>query len=146
MIKTPGTEFQDEAGDLLLLEACLKVLAPFPAGVAIYILSVVCPDSTCALRLAKSKYLGEAQPQKWHPEPIRPSMSQQEGALEEMKSLFEFLPEEKAHTFWTSLAIAWINAYPPDPDVLESYKGEDALRFNAALLRTRLIDSILGVY
>lgn len=145
MIKNPGKEYQNEASSLPLLEACLKILTPFPAGDGIYILSVVCPDSTCALQLAKAKYPGIVQPQEWPSEPTRPSMTQQEAALEELTSLFESLPEEQAREFWTSLAVAWINAYPPDPDALERYKGEDAARFNAALLRTRLIDSILGV-
>jgi len=146
MIKNPDAEYQDEASSLPLMKACLKVLAPFPAGDAIYILSVICPDASCALQLARTKFQGDVPPQEWPSEPIQPSQSQQEDALEELTSLFEPMPEEQAREFWIGLAIAWINAYPPDPDTLKRYKGGDAARFNAALLRTRLIDSILGIY
>jgi hypothetical protein len=146
MTKISNSENQDGKDSLPSLQDCLKILEPFPAGNAIYLLSVICPNPTCALELARVKFKDAAQRRESPPSPHPASESQQEEALAGLKAQFGSLPEEVARSFWITLAIAWINAYPPDAEILVSYKGENADRFKAAFLRTRLIDSILGVY
>lgn len=146
MTKTFDSENQDDAGSFPSLDDCLKILEPFPAGDAIFLLATACPDATCALELARAKFTDIAQSRESPPSPHPASESQQEEALAGLKAQFGSLPEEEARSFWIALAIAWINAYPPDAEILASYKGENAKRFTSALLRTRLIDGILGIY
>jgi hypothetical protein len=128
------------------LKACLTILEPFSAGDAIYLLSLVCPDSACALQLASGDYT-TAQSRRERPArlPARTEESQQ-AALARLTASLESLPSAQASAFWTDLAIAWITNYPLEGDLDGDLSKEEIDRLASARLRTRLIESILGLY